>query len=264
MQLEILTLSSAGGRQVNEDACGIWSSDHACFCVLSDGAGGHGGGDVASKLVVSSALDWFRAHPECSSEAVGNAISAANRSVVEQQGRDPRLSDMRATALVLAINTWRDVACWGHLGDSRLYCFRQSRIIAQTRDHSVVQSMVDAGYMKSQDLRAAPERSKLLAALGDESNFEPSIEANEFLLSDGDIFLLCTDGFWEYLDEREMEEALSASSSCQEWLKSMEDKVMARGSSSQDNYSAIVLACSDSSDVTLSRTQDNTLSVVRG
>ena len=257
MQLKILTLSKAGGRSVNEDACGIWSSDYACFCVLSDGAGGHGGGDVASKLVVERALDWFRAHPDCSSETVAAAITSANQSVIEEQGRDPHLGDMRATALVLAIDTWRDVGCWGHLGDSRLYCFRKSRIITQTRDHSVVQSMVDAGYMRAQDLRAAPERSKLLAALGDEDNFEPSIEASGFSLRDGDIFLLCTDGFWEYLEEHEMEEMLTASNSCEDWLKSMEDQVIVRGSDSQDNYSAIVMSCVDLSEITLSKNADN-------
>lgn len=257
MQLNILTLSKAGGRSVNEDASGIWASDYACFCVLSDGAGGHGGGDVASKLVVKRVLDWFRLQPDCSSQTVAAAITSANRNVIEEQGRDPHLGDMRATALVLAIDTWRDIGWWGHLGDSRLYCFRQSRIIAQTRDHSLVQSMVDAGYMKSQDLRAAPERSKLLAALGDEDNFDPSIKASGFSLQDGDIFLLCTDGFWEYLEEHEMEEMLAAANSCEDWLKSMEARIIARGSASQDNYSAIVIACADAAEVTLSRTFDN-------
>lgn len=257
MQLEILTLSKPGGRLVNEDACGIWSSDLACFCVLSDGAGGHGGGDVASKLVVKQALEWFRTHPVCSSETIAAAILSANESIIEEQSRDSRLTDMRATALVLAIDTWHDVACWGHLGDSRLYCFRQNRIIAQTLDHSVVQSMVDAGYMKAQDLRAAPERSRLLAALGDEDNFEPRIESIGFALQDRDIFLLCTDGFWEYLEEHEMEDMLAASDSCEHWLKSMEDLIIARGSVTQDNYTAIVIECKDLSEVTLSGKADN-------
>lgn len=257
MQLEILTLSKTGGRSVNEDACGIWSSEHACFCVLSDGAGGHGGGDVASKLVVQHALDWFRAHPDRGSEAVATAMACANRSVIEQQTRDSRLGDMRATAVLLAIDTRRDIAYWGHLGDSRLYCFRRHRIVAQTRDHSVVQSMVDAGYLKAQDLRSAPERSKLLAALGDEDNFEPNIETQEFSLRDGDVFLLCTDGFWEYLEEVEMEDMLAASGSYKEWLKSLEDRVIARGSASQDNYSAVVVACSDLSEITITKRADN-------
>src|SRR3954453_3087784 len=105
MQLEIAALSKAGGRAVNEDACGVWSSPDACFCVLSDGAGGHGGGDVASKLVVSRVLDWFRQRPECSADAVAGALFAANQAVVESQSSDVRLHDMRATVVVLVIDS---------------------------------------------------------------------------------------------------------------------------------------------------------------
>jgi serine/threonine protein phosphatase PrpC len=245
MELEILTLSKIGGRSRNEDACGVWSNHDACFLVLSDGAGGHGGGDVASKLVVKHALSWFRATPACTGPAVEAALRAANSAIVDEQRREQRLQDMRATAVVLVINTARAEATWGHLGDSRLYCFRNYHIVAQTRDHSVVQSMVDAGYLPAQDLRSAPDRSKLLAALGDAEHFEPSIEPGTLPLFDGDAFLLCTDGFWEYVQEDEMETALIASTSAEEWLRALESSVLGRGRPGQDNYSAIAVWCTD-------------------
>src|ERR1700674_403403 len=252
MELEILTLSKPGGRSRNEDACGVWSNHDACFCVLSDGAGGHGGGDVASKLVVKHALSWFRETPSCSGSAVEAALRAANRAVVSEQGSREALNEMRATAVVLAIDTARSEATWGHLGDSRLYCFRNRCIVAQTRDHSVVQSMVDAGYLLASDLRTAPGRSKLLAALGDAEHFEPSIEPGTLPLFDGDAFLLCTDGFWEYAKEDEMEAALTAATSAEEWLRALEASILKRGRPGQDNYSAIALWCKDPREVTRS------------
>jgi serine/threonine protein phosphatase PrpC len=244
MQLEIAVLSREGGCPVNEDAYGVWASDEACFCVLSDGAGGHGGGDVASKLAVSCVLDWFRQRPECSAQAVEAALAAANRAILEQQQSDSRLAEMRATAVVLALDTVRGMATWGHLGDSRLYGFRRGRLIVQTRDHSVVQSMVEAGYIKPDELRHAPQRGRLLAALGDSEHFEPCIVPQEFALLDGDAFLMCTDGCWEYVEEAEMERALSESNSGEQWLRRLEARVLAMGRPGQDNYSALSIWCS--------------------
>jgi serine/threonine protein phosphatase PrpC len=245
MQLEINVLSKPGGRKVNEDACGFWTSPGACFCVVSDGLGGHYGGDVASKLTVENALAWFRTTPECSRRAIEASLRASNSVIIREQQRDPRLKHMRATAVILSIDTKRAVAVWGHIGDSRLYFFREGRIIEQTRDHSVLQSMVDAGYLQPKELRTAPNRSKLLAALGNEEQFDADITPVGFPLLDGDIFLLCTDGLWEHVQEEEMEQMLSTSPSAIEWLKALEDQVIARGQKGQDNYSAITVWCKD-------------------
>lgn len=243
MELQVLVLSKPGKRPSNEDACGFWSSDSACFCVVADGAGGHRGGGVASKLAVKQALEWFRETPVCTPATVADALRAANDGILQEQREDPGVSDMRATAVVLAIDTSRDQAVWGHLGDSRLYCFRQNRIVVQTRDHSVVQSMVDAGYLKFKELRSIPARSKLLGALGDAEHFKPRVEETMFMLEDGDVFLLCTDGLWEYVEEEDMERLLDECASPEDWLRALEEKVLAQADERQDNYSAIVVAC---------------------
>ena len=248
MQLEILVLSKAGGREVNEDACGVWSSPEACFCALSDGLGGHYGGDVASKLAVQHALDWFRTTPECSSGAVEASLRAGNLAIISEQRSDVRLKHMRATVVILSIDTKRDLAVWGHIGDSRLYCFRQGRIIQQTRDHSVLQSMVDAGYLQPRELRESPNRSKLLAALGNEERFEVEVIPVAFPLIAGDVFLLCTDGLWEYVEEEDMERLLNVAGSAADWLKALESQVLLRGHKGQDNYSAIAVWCRDPGD----------------
>ncbi|MGW8392300.1 PP2C family protein-serine/threonine phosphatase [Pseudoduganella sp. HUAS MS19] len=243
MELTISVLSEPGGRAVNEDAYGCWSSPSTCFCVLSDGAGGHQGGAVASRLAVEHALAWFHRCPECSPESVAQAIAAANMAIVDAQRSMPQYAEMRATIVVLALDSERGIALWGHVGDSRLYCFRGQRIIFQTRDHSVLQGMVDAGYMQLEDLRNSPHRSVLLAALGDADAFEPCIQSSAFRVGDGDIFLLCTDGFWEHQAEPAMEQSLLAAQSPQAWLSRMEGEIRAQGSRQQDNYSALLVAC---------------------
>jgi serine/threonine protein phosphatase PrpC len=243
MELQITVLSKTGARPVNEDAYGFWSNENTCCCVLSDGAGGHTGGAVASKLAVREVLEWFRETPGCDAVSIAAALRRANAAIVGAQRQAPEYARMRATIVVLAVDSEHGAAIWGHLGDTRLYCFRGQRIILQTRDHSVLQSMVDAGYLQSEELRGSPQRNLLLAALGDGMTLEPTIEAAPFPMRDGDIFLLCTDGFWEHIDESGMELALSAAGSAEAWLRQLEGQLVALGSESQDNYSALVVAC---------------------
>lgn len=245
MRLELSVLSKPGGRRVNEDACGVWPSEAtgACYCVVSDGAGGHGGGDVASKLVVERVLGWFQQRPEVSGEAIAAALAAANQAVMDLQKRDERLADMRATAVVLAVDTQRMLACWGHLGDSRLYCFRGKRIIVQTRDHSVVQTMVDAGFVEPAELRNNARRNALLAALGQEEGFGPNVEGELQAIQAGDVFLLCTDGLWQCVAENEMERVLELAATPEQWLYGLENAVLAQAPEGHDNYSAIAVAC---------------------
>ena len=150
---------------------------------------------------------------------------------------------MRATAVVLSVDLEHGRGIWGHVGDSRLYYFRRCRIVEQTRDHSVVQSMVDAGYIAPVDLRKNANRGTLLAALGDREGVTPEIEPAFHSVGAGDTFLLCTDGLWEHVEERDMERLLEASENPEDWLRRLEAAVLAQACEKQDNYSALVVAC---------------------
>jgi len=247
MQLEVSVLSNIGGRDRNEDACGFWTGDGGCFAVVSDGAGGHGGGDVASKLAVRVILTKFQESPECTGEAIDRALKTAHQAIVAQQPTRDELSAMRATAAVLAIDTVHHTAVWGHVGDTRLYCFRNGGIVAQTKDHSVVQKMVDAGYLAQAAIRQSLQRSKLFAALGHDEEFEATIERTPFPLAIGDAFLLCTDGFWEYVDETTMLATLADVPTPAAWLREMVDDVVRRGGREQDNFSALAIFCREAS-----------------
>jgi serine/threonine protein phosphatase PrpC len=241
MEVEIAALSKPGGREVNEDACGYWTSDEFCCQVLSDGAGGHGAGDVASKVVVRTVLQAFSDAPACSTEALTALFDEANKAVLKGQHAHPDQADMRATAAVLILDLSNSCAVWGHLGDSRVYCFRSGQIVSQTRDHSVVQSMVDAGFLEPGSVRTNPKRSVLTAAVGNAEECAPALPETPLVLTGEEVFLMCSDGFWEYVDESRMEAELGHAPGPEAWLKALEEELLRNARPNHDNYSAIAV-----------------------
>lgn len=250
MKLDIAMLSKTGGRTTNEDACGYWTSDDAGCWVLSDGAGGHGAGDVASRNVAATVLREFAARPEATPAMMAHLIMQANIELLRAQRQASAQRDMRATVAILALDHQRQQASWGHLGDSRVYGFRGGRVRFQSRDHSVVQDLVDAGLGDAAMLRHHPQRSVLLAALGSAGDLHPQLSDEGERVLDGDVFMLCSDGLWEYVEEAEMEAKLVDSRSAQSWLTALEDIVLGRAGRGHDNYSAIAVWVGDPSDIT--------------
>ncbi|MCB1986138.1 MAG: serine/threonine-protein phosphatase [Burkholderiales bacterium] len=250
MQLTIVTLSKPGGRRANEDACGYYTVADISCCILSDGLGGHEGGAIASKLSVEHVLEAFKKSPQCSIDNIKLLMHKGNNAVLNEQIKNSSLSSMRTTAVILTIDSKQNKACWGNIGDSRLYCFRNGRVIKQTKDHSVPQMMVEAGYLKPEMIRSAPGRNQLYAAMGDKNHFEFETVPEPFSVCEGDVFLLCSDGLWEYVEENEMERLLQKANSANSWLTMLETQVLRRGGEGQDNYSAVVVWCGDSDEDT--------------
>lgn len=244
MKIDVAVLSRTGGRPRNEDACGYWSSTEAGCWVVSDGAGGHGGGDVASRTVVGNIVREFAAGPRVSAEGIGTLIRGANRAVLVRQKTQTALSDMRATVALLAIDRSREFGLWGNVGDTRVYGFRDQRVLFQSRDHSVLQGMIDAGYGDASLLRRHPKRGVLLHALGSDEPMPPA-SVQPLPLRDGDAFLLCTDGLWEYVDEPSMEQALASTADAGGWLTALEAEVQRHARPGNDNYSAIAVRLSE-------------------
>ena len=141
--------------------------------------------------------------------------------MAQVQGGDQHLREMSTTIVSLLIDTLRGAALWAHLGDSRIYFFRQQRIQAMSQDHSLVQQYIDAGYCGSEQSRIHPHRHVLFAAIGAEGGCTPCVSTTQELVA-GDAFLLCSDGLWEWVLEDEMEHALAQASSAQDWLSRMQ------------------------------------------
>ncbi len=241
MQFDTATLSSAGGRENNEDACGHELNANGGCWVLCDGLGGHRCGEVASKLAVDAALESFRLNSTVTAEALAAHVEHAQKAVVEKQQIDPELTGMRTTLVLLAVS--EQSAHWIHVGDSRLYWFRGGKLREQTRDHSVPQRLADSGEIRLDQVRFHEDRARLLRSLG--AKQEPGAAAGEMPgpPEPDDAFLLASDGFWEWVFETEMEATLTASKNSKEWLERMESTLKQRATGEFDNYSAIVIRC---------------------
>lgn len=253
MRLVTASLTDRGGRQRNEDSLGDWSSGRLYYCVLADGAGGHGGGDTASAIVVDTVLADLRyltvGELPPTGQRLVSALAHANDNIVEEQTRGAAaLKDMRSTAVLLAIDCEQRNAAWAHCGDSRLYCFRGGRVCVQTRDHSMVQEMVDARLLSPDAARRHPRRNVLLAALGTRGDLDIAGSEGSFALLDRDAFLLCSDGLWEYIDEAFMCEALRKAATPDAWLDALAAQVRALADANRDNLSAMAVWIVDDED----------------
>ncbi|MDB5817729.1 MAG: phosphoprotein phosphatase, partial [Rhizobacter sp.] len=228
----------------NEDACGHWRSERHLCCVMADGAGGHGGGDVASKLVVRQVLTDFMAAAADTPQRLHDLLVEANRNVRRHSTPGTVQAHMHTTAVVLVIDFIERRALWAHAGDSRLYRFSGDRIEARTSDHSLVQSLVDAGMLAEADLRTHPKRSELRSALGiEEDELEIGVTAAAIDVLPGDVFLLCTDGLWEHIESAAMEQLLARAPTPVDWLAALATEVRRNTVSrpKHDNYSALAV-----------------------
>ncbi len=242
LPLQISQRSCTGARDHNEDCVGVERvGQHWCM-VLSDGAGGHRDGALASRLVVDRILEGFRSRPPIDGPDLGELVLDAHDGVIAAQrarGATDRAGAMHATVVVLLVDTERRVALWGHVGDSRLYLLRDGRAEALTRDDSVLQWMVDAGFWQADQLHQHPQRNQLMAALGADEGVEPHVSADPFELRKGDAFLLCSDGWWGSVGNSEIERLLAGAATPDQWLDAMIACANGRADPRQDNFSAI-------------------------
>jgi PPM family protein phosphatase len=232
-------ISCAGGRDLNQDALRYSVNGVAAFWVLADGLGGHPGGEEASRAAVDAAMQGFLTRPECSAEALRVQLEAAQAAVVARQDALPNGQGMRTTIVTLVCR--EDQALWAHVGDSRLYWFQQGRLTAQTLDHSVPQALVTAGQLSPRQIRHHEDRNRLLRSLGGREALRATIEERSHTIAAGDAFLLCSDGFWDYVTETAMELDLAKSGSAEEWMYHMELRLRAALPEASDNYSAIAV-----------------------
>ena len=232
--------TAVGSREINEDYIGAAEAD-GCRCfVLCDGLGGHGKGEVASEMISEYLLNAFRAHPGINAAEIAEAFEGAQNTLLAEQSRLHLKNEMKTTAAALYVG--REEAVWAHIGDSRLYLFRKNKIVTRTLDHSVPQILVMTGEIKEKQIRQHPDRNRLLRVFGDawgERKYEISEPVS---LKKCQAFLLCSDGFWEYITEKEMCRALKKSSSAQEWMQLMLAEVNKNGQGQEmDNHSAIAV-----------------------
>lgn len=232
-------LTNKGERAVNEDFLDVSITPERLAFILCDGLGGHGNGDIASRFVteqVKAALEQKK--------TVEESIQHAQDALLEKQIAEHAGNSMKTTVTCLALAG--DQARFAHVGDSRVYYFEKTKYMLRSQDHSVPQMLVNRGDIKEKDIRHHEDRSRLLRVMGTEWD-RPKYQVVEGIkLTKRSSFLLCSDGFWELIDEKQMSKTLKKADSPQQWLAAMEEIILANGKgTNMDNYSAIAVFVRD-------------------
>ena len=218
------------------------------LAVVCDGMGGHAGGEVASQIATDLIWNVVSKHksekPKGLYEAMANAVERADSAIEQRASKEPDLQGMGTTAVLAAIGSHSYIHC--HLGDSRLYHFRDGKIIYQTKDHSVVRFLVEEGIITPGEAKDHPYRSQLTSSLGGGPNanrltIEPKWDEEETPHREwqsGDWLLLCSDGLNSELEDDEIGAILQECSTPDQATLALKDKVLE--TEARDNVTLVV------------------------
>lgn len=242
--LDYFIFTDKGDRAVNEDSVGYCDSPLGKIFILCDGLGGHGKGDEASSLVVSFIKNYAEiANSDNTESFIDGAITGAQNTLIQYQKDNGITRQSKTTLTFLCINKDNNTASISHIGDSRVYKFERNKYVYRTLDHSVPQMLVLSGEIKEKHIRHHEDRNRLLRCMGiewDGKKFD--IDQVEQPYNQGDAFIMCSDGFWDWILEKDMEKALKKfpdATKCGEYLV---EKAKKRGmGKNMDNFSLILV-----------------------
>lgn len=228
-------------RSNNEDS--VATDDGVSLAVLADGMGGYNAGEVASNMATSFIRTelgrWLReASAQASDAEVRRAmdicVDNANRAIFNAANANPQYAGM-GTTLVVAL--FRDAKLMlGHVGDSRCYRLREGRLQQITRDHSLLQEQIDAGLITAEQAAFSANKNLVTRAVGVEDTV--MLETHQHDVLPGDLYLLCSDGLSDMLDDDGIAEVLLAHESLQSGARALIDAANEAGG--RDNISVIL------------------------
>jgi len=236
MQFRTAARSDVGlKRKANEDFFAI--DEEAGLFVVADGLGGHVAGRVASELAVGRMLEQVRAPgPGSDSERLRAGYEAAHRAILERSAADPELQGMGTTLDTLWLQG--DRLTIGHVGDSRIYLFRERQLHGLTFDHSLVNEMVFRGALSRSEARAHPYRHVITRAIGIGAAIEPDLV--RMRARPGDLFVLCSDGITAQMDTEDLAQVIvSGGLDLETTVERLID--MANACGGEDNATAVLV-----------------------
>ncbi len=241
MRFTIFQESRKGSRKVNQDRIAYTFSRDTLLLVVADGMGGHAGGEIAAQIAVRLFIERFQqeAKPILKNplKFLQDTMVRAHTALGSYANQFSMLETPRTTCVCCIVQAGH--AYWGHVGDSRLYLFRQGGLIGATKDHSKVQYLVDQGIIAADEVVAHPDRNKIFSCLG--GLVDPVIDLSRRTpLRNGDILVLCTDGLWSVFDQGEIATWLTSTpilTTAPQMLREGER----RGGPDADNLSAIIV-----------------------
>ena len=208
MKLAVYGLSDVGlSREHNEDSIS-WDIDLGLI-MLADGMGGHNAGEIASELAVTAIRDALLdvLTPEMldtklikCDEALREAVIYANEEIHEQANRRTECAGMGTTVVITLFH--EDKVTYAHVGDSRIYRARHGEIKQLTQDHSLVQEMIDNGYLSKEEAMLSSSRNLITRALGIAPDVD--VDVSTETIDNDDVYLLCSDGLSDLINEKDM------------------------------------------------------------
>lgn len=239
--IRAVSYSDQGGREYNEDSCLVVRQDNHLCAIVADGLGGHGGGKLASMTAVNAVKECFETMaPDADVQASDICMwfDTANGRVLEMQTKE---CEMKTTMAVICLELGGDKVLAAHLGDTRIYHFVDGALSYMSFDHSVSRMAVLAGEIPMDAIRFHTDRNKLLKAVGKCEDAIPEMKELSVDRSLMNAFLICTDGFWEYVTEEQMEETLRESATPRDWLERMRWYIRNLAKEGNDNNSAVAV-----------------------
>lgn len=239
--IDVASYSNQGGREYNEDSCLVVKHGKNLCAIVADGLGGHGGGKLASLTAIDAVKDSFEAGNPArlvEEEDIDMWFDTANQRVLEMQTKE---CEMKTTLALVCLTLGGSSFFAAHLGDTRIYHFINGRLSYMSFDHSVSRMAVVAGEIAMEEIRFHSDRNKLLKAIGKCDEAAPEMNVLEMDRNVHNAILICTDGFWEYVTEEQMEETLCNSDMPRDWLESMRWYIGKTAKKKNDNNTAIAI-----------------------
>jgi PPM family protein phosphatase len=246
MTIELFAAVDPGrARSNNEDS--VATDDGVSLAVLADGMGGYNAGEVASNMATSFIHTelgrWLR---EASAQATDSevrramdiCVDNANRAIFNAANSNPQYAGMGTTLVVSVFRENRLLV--GHVGDSRAYRLRSGRMLQITRDHSLLQEQIDAGLITPEQASFSANKNLVTRAVGVEDTV--LLETHQHEVLPGDLYLMCSDGLSDMLDDASIAQLLQANDSLEQTARALIDA--ANDAGGKDNISVILVRAS--------------------
>jgi protein phosphatase len=238
MGQKYLKFTSPGAeKKYNEDAVEIIETGEGILAILCDGVGGDYSGDLAARIALKSALYFFTTSIVTDYlERIKLTIADSNSFILNHSSNSTPLKGMATTFEIVFIKD--SFVYMGHIGDSRIYQLKSKRLNQLTKDHSLVQKLLDEGYISHKQAENHPQKNVIIKALGNDDNPEPDISKVRISGLESVKYFLCSDGVSNLVSDKEIEEILNLSD--QEEMKNQLVKLIKlRGAA--DDYSFIII-----------------------
>jgi len=248
MRIEVAGHTHVGMKRNHNEDSYLLMPEERLFCV-ADGMGGHSSGEIASKIAVDEIQEFFRLTGQdldatwpykmdktrnYDENRLATAIKLANMRIYERANAEQKFKGMGTT--VVTVHYASNVAYVGHVGDSRVYFFRNGQLRQVTEDHSLLNDYLKAKKLTPEEIEAFPHKNVIVRALGMKDTVQ--VDVNRFETQEGDIFLLCSDGLSGMVSDAQIQDTLTRVPDIDAAAKQLID--LANQNGGNDNVTCII------------------------